>query len=185
MSSTSPFLASITATASPQGSRAPKRPRGKAEDGSKEEEDPSINKLLLNVSSLLLGEQRTTSCRIGTTLLLPSDHALTIVLTEARESYQTAQPTKDNGKYGPHPWGAPRLLNTIIIFEAATKAYRESEALVTSATQVWGQESLNTMTLNLARLIDDVRKDAAQLKLLEHLVCHCKYRVARGGAGGP
>ena len=95
MSSASPFLASLAAAATPQGGRAAKRK--KADEGSKEEEDPSINKLLLNVSSLLLTEQRTTACRNGTTQLLPADHPLTLVQTEARESYQSAQPSKDNG----------------------------------------------------------------------------------------
>ena len=69
-------------------------------------------KLLAKVSSVVLSEQRNQASRIGHTLLLPAEHAVTIGLTEVKDKYAAAQPAREEGKPGKkHPWGATRNCN--------------------------------------------------------------------------
>jgi hypothetical protein len=72
----------------------------------------------------------------------------------------------------------------MVLFEAALKEYAGNADLEKSAIQVWGKELLNCFTKNLGEMINAV-KDPTQpnFKLLEHLVCFFRFRVARGGQG--
>jgi hypothetical protein len=175
-------LASLSAVPTPQGQHK----RKKGPDGQKEEEgDPTINQLLLKTTALLLTDQRNTGSRIGTTLLLPADNALTVQLSLAKEEYQKAQPAREVGKAGTaHPWGAPRLCNTAVLFETVLEVYQKDKALTDAAIQIWGESTIRDLIGNLGKLIADAAGNGkTNFGLLEHLVVFFRYRVARSGQG--
>ena len=78
---------------------AKKRSR-QAETAPAQRDEENMVKLLAKVSSVVLNEQRNQASRIGHTLLLPAEHAVTIGLTEVKDRYAASQPAREEGKPG-------------------------------------------------------------------------------------
>ena len=142
-------------------------------------------KLLATVSSVVLSEQRNQASRIGHTLLLPAEHAVTIGLTEVKDRYAASQPAREEGKPGKkHPWGAPRNVNTAQFIEITLALYAldSSAALRAEAIRIWGQGHLQALTEKVARLVKDC-VSKADFTPMDPLCQFFRYRVARSGQG--
>ena len=142
-------------------------------------------KLLAKVSSVVLSEQRNQASRIGHTLLLPAEHAVTIGLTEVKDKYAAAQPAREEGKPGKkHPWGAPRNCNTAQFIEITLAQYAKdsSAALRAEAIRIWGQDQLTALTTKMDRLVKDCASKV-DFTPMDPLCQFFRFRVARSGQG--
>ena len=109
-------LESVANGASPQGGRAGKRHRT---DGPNPEEDEgNLIKIVGRACSVILAEQRNLDSKVGSVLILPSDHGFTQILVRAKKMYADKQPPRQKGQAGTkHPWGAPRNVNTAAMID--------------------------------------------------------------------
>ena len=149
----SSFASLIASAPTPQPGKRKKGPNG---DATQPDGEESMTKLLAKVTSIILTEQRNQASRIGHTLLLPAEHELTIALTATKGAYAAHQPAKEPGKSGQkHPWGAPRNVNTAIIFETTIGIYMnpENKALVDEAVKIWCLQELNQLTTKVVELV--------------------------------
>ena len=172
----------IASSPSPQTGKRKKGPNGEA---SQPEDETNMVKLLGKVTSIVLTEQRNQASRVGHCLLLPADNELTIALTSAKTAYAAQQPPREAGKPGKgHPWGAPRNVNTAVVFETTIGLYNKpaNKALVEEAEKIWGKEELNQLTTKVAALVASCMT-AKDFTPLDSLCQFFKYRVARSGQG--
>ena len=176
------FFAALSA-ASPQGGRAASK-RARRDGPSPEDEDANLIKIMGKALSVTLAEQRNLDSKVSTVLLLPAQHGLTEMMSQAKKMYADNQPVRNKGQPGErHPWGAPRNVNLAALIDyTVTKVYGgdEGEELKKTAEGIWAADYLNHLT----KKIWDLAKECSDNKNFTPLDPLCKFFRFREGRDG-